>query len=477
MSFLARLPLLLLSSTAVAQVDLAPLFAPPSAAERVVVRSDWETRSPQTAGWTLHATGMLAGRRVDVASHRVDGERHYVLVQWPTGHVSGTPLPILLALHGGIGGVSAQYLVRLNADLPTNQIEDRFLIVLPSFRGEPLDAGPLGQFLSDGTSSQLDFDVDDCIALLDALDREVPDADIKRVAVRGTSRGAGVAALLGVRDPRVDSLVDLFGHTNLMAPEVQLACENIVNTGRLPTNATERRAMNRAVNPYLGGALTLFEARVILLRMSAARFAGRLPAIQIHHGELDAVIPVEQGRHMEAALQALGSSAPPFETFFYPGGSHSVSSLTGQGPRTVAWLAPLAEAPEGFCEAAANFISPHGARIEWTGSTSIANNDLVLHAVDVTPFAFGLFFYGNLQEVAPLGAGVRCVGGSVFRLPVVRASSAGSVSHELDLAQPSTPAGQILVGSTWGFQLFHRDLGAGGPTVNYSDALQVTFGI
>ena len=86
-------------------------------------------------------------------------------------------------------------------------------------------------------------------------------------------------------------------------------------------------------------------------------------------------------------------------------------------------------------------------------------------------------FYGNQQLAVPFGDGVRCVGGSTFRLRVTQASAQGWASHDVDFAHPPRPAGQIQAGSTWYFQFWHRDpAGPLGSGFNTSDALEIQFG-
>ncbi len=337
-----RLPLPLLvaafSATASAQVELAPLFAPPSEAEKAAVLAEWAQSTPVGDDWLVEAAGTFQGRSIHVVSHTVNGERHYVLLRWPAGHFPGTPLPVLLELHSGDGGTSLQDLQNLDSALPGTFVEDSFLTVMPSFRGEPLVAGALGTYVSEGVSSRFDGDGEDCIALLDVLDSEVPDADLERVAVRGSSRGAGTGPLLAIRDPRVDVLITYFGHTNLFDRQIERGCEDTVNNGAPPTGFAVANVLQWAVGPYLSGTLTLTEARAQLLRRSPSHFAGRLPAVQTHHGELDPAVPFQQSLYMQAALIALGDEAPPFEVFLYPSGTHSVPSLVGHGPRALDWI-------------------------------------------------------------------------------------------------------------------------------------------
>ena len=52
----------------------------------------------------------------------------------------------------------------------------------------------------------------------------------------------------------------------------------------------------------------------------------------------------------------------------------------------------------------------------------------------------------------------------------------GLASYRVDFTDPFTNGQQITGGSTWNFQMWHRDSAAGQVTSNTSDALQISFG-
>ena len=122
---------------------------------------------------------------------------------------------------------------------------------------------------------------------------------------------------------------------------------------------------------------------------------------------------------------------------------------------------------ENYCIAAPNSFS-QGAIMGFVGSTSIARNDFGLRA-DCTPNTPGLFFYGPNQIQVTFGDGFRCVGGAVKRLP-----PSGAMNHALtrSLNLPNT---SIVEGTTWNFQAWFRDPGAGGAGFNTSDAISISF--
>jgi hypothetical protein len=132
-------------------------------------------------------------------------------------------------------------------------------------------------------------------------------------------------------------------------------------------------------------------------------------------------------------------------------------------------------APQNYCVLVPN-SSGSPAVIGWSGGQpSVSQNSFVLEVAHAAPMKAGIFYYGPQQIQIPFGNGMRCVGGSLFRLPVVMTDSNGAASHAMDFTNPPQAAGEILPGSTWQFQYWFRDTAAGGANFNLSDGLEVEF--
>jgi hypothetical protein len=142
---------------------------------------------------------------------------------------------------------------------------------------------------------------------------------------------------------------------------------------------------------------------------------------------------------------------------------------------------PYCSEVEQYCWASENSYSTAGAQIDWSGSTSIGQNDFSLTVLGAIPGSLGLFFYGAGQTALLFGDGVRCVdaaGASILRLnPPAAALPLGFAHRALDFTQQPAVSGpgQIHPASTWNFQYWYRDTPAGLSGFNLSDALQVTF--
>lgn len=134
--------------------------------------------------------------------------------------------------------------------------------------------------------------------------------------------------------------------------------------------------------------------------------------------------------------------------------------------------------PVRYCTANPNSTGL-ATRIDFNGSVRISDDDFFLTAASMPSGSFGLFFFGDQQTQTPISGsqGILCVGGTQFRLPPVQADPLlGIAFYQVDFTSPSTNGQQILGGSTWNFQMWHRDAVAGQVTSNTSDALQISFG-
>lgn len=119
-----------------------------------------------------------------------------------------------------------------------------------------------------------------------------------------------------------------------------------------------------------------------------------------------------------------------------------------------------------------------------SGSTQVADNDVVLEASELPRFVFAFFITSPTQGFVanPGGSlGNICLAGSVGRYvgpgQVQNTLGAGSVSLTLDLFAIPQPNGFVAVipGETWNFQCWHRDSSQGNPASNFTDGLEITF--
>jgi dipeptidyl aminopeptidase/acylaminoacyl peptidase len=324
------------------EVDLEALFAPPTEAEISAVRAEWSVRDVEPDEVVVEGSEPFMLGTVPatlrVLSHAIEGGVHYGAVITADA-ASAASLPVVVYAHGGDGGARTNDLAQIASLL--GDASAGFAWVVPSFRSEILTTAE-GTWPSGGQASPWDFDVDDALALLSAALDHAPEADGERVGVLGFSRGAGVGLLMGVRDARIDRVVEFFGPTDFFGPFIREVVEEAI--GGSPPSLPGLPTLNaRFIQPYAAGSLTLAEARVELVRRSAALFAADLPPVQVHHGTADAVVAVSQAESLIDALEAIGRGPPDDEFFLYQGGTHDPVTLGDSVERSRAFLEALAE--------------------------------------------------------------------------------------------------------------------------------------
>ena len=323
-----------LTDLAFGQGELAELFAPPTAGEIAATRLIWDARDTTAHDWTIETTSVMNGFEYRVASHTVGGAyRHYVGIRFPRNHVPGQRYPVLLKCHGDETGANVYDLNSMDQFLPSDCVPNDYIVVAPTYRGEPLDLGSLGYFESEGVSNVNDLDVDDAIAALDGVLRFVPEADEARVAAYGGSRGGTVACRVGVRESRVALVIALFGQYDYFLPSLQAEAENVLYRGGSTSNQVSAGLVTHVIWPWYQGTITTAEARRKMLLRSTVYFvqpyAELFPKLRLHHGALDGVIPVEQADRLNERLLELGATPPGFIYYRYPEGRHSPGTLPG----------------------------------------------------------------------------------------------------------------------------------------------------
>jgi len=316
---------------------LASVFAKPTAAEIAAVERDWMSRDlkPRGIKEDLRSTVRIADRtfNVRIVSHLVRGFRHYGAIITPA-NAGPRSLPVIIEAKG----VSPTYfplsLESLHAPRMMSDLADRFVYVVPTFRGEVLNFNGK-TFTSEGDRTDaLDGATDDAIALLSVAIKTTPEADGSRVCAFGHSRGGNVALLAGIRDKRVDCVVNWAGPTDWFYAmgtngwtEEELWAEGL----RIRANTLQTGGQNieRFLKRAIDGKAILADVRRRMIASSPLYFAHRLPRSQHHYGLEDPSVPVRNGRELVARLR---SRRVLHQTFFYPGQGHDTDRI--QAPIT-----------------------------------------------------------------------------------------------------------------------------------------------
>ncbi len=131
------------------------------------------------------------------------------------------------------------------------------------------------------------------------------------------------------------------------------------------------------------------------------------------------------------------------------------------------------EQGERFCNQSANSTG-EASQLTVTGSLAVSENNFILHGYDMPVGEFALPLYGLEGTGFPVSTGGSlCLtgGGAIHRLlPAQVVGESGEIYRDLDL----NAAALLLPGTTWGFQVWHRDQLGGASVTNMSNAVRVT---
>ncbi len=121
-----------------------------------------------------------------------------------------------------------------------------------------------------------------------------------------------------------------------------------------------------------------------------------------------------------------------------------------------------------------------GALLTSFGSDSASNDDLMLVASQLPPNVNGLWLMSPATTLVPLGDGLRCVAGPIYRFGSYNSGPAGIAYKGPEIVSTSCtslPAGGCIgVGSTRHFQGWYRNVtGPCGNLTNLTNLLSVTF--
>lgn len=327
----------------VAGVNLTELFKPPTQAERDEVLRDWESRTHSAADVnTVSQKTISLGdvpATVRLVSHTVGNATHFGAIVSPDDAEPGS-LPIVVYLHGGDNGVDVDELLSaLPIALGGSQGDYAYLV--PSFRSEKLRYNGV-TYTSTGDASPWDRDVDDVLSLVDVAASLVPAIDGERIGLVGFSRGACVAMLAGIRDKRIDLVIEFFGPTDFYSAWTEEIFADALDGSLrdLPGVSTLNADI---IQPLKAGTKTYADVRLDLLRRSPVYFVDQLPPTQGHHGMLDIVVPVSEAELLKAAFIAEGPPSTDHALYTYPLGGHDAVTVLSGLERTRGFLSRLSK--------------------------------------------------------------------------------------------------------------------------------------
>jgi hypothetical protein len=147
----------------------------------------------------------------------------------------------------------------------------------------------------------------------------------------------------------------------------------------------------------------------------------------------------------------------------------------GQAP-VGGWISLIDLDPAAYRYCPATFNSS-GARgdLEPTGSTSIALNGAGFLASDLPNSTVGALVFATQSGWLPFANGTLCVSGQRYTPGAFHTAGTGSALQKLDFTGAPSQGGVITAGSTWYFQVWFRDVAAGGGQANTTNAVKLSF--
>ena len=326
---------------------LASVFLPPTESEIRAVEADWSKRDLDPRGVVEVATGRIrfgdGQMGVRIVSHLVNGYRHFGAIIAP---LDATPscCPVIVEAKGVSWNYFPLTLERLDSPRFMNEARQKFIYVIPSFRGEVMKFGGVDYQSEGDRTNAWDGATDDAIALLNVALATTPVADANRICVFGRSRGGSVALLMAERDSRIRCVVEWSGPTDwfsLMGTEGWTQQELFAEG--LRTRAAPNEIGGQLIEHFLSRAVSgkedLRAVRHRMLASSPLYFAKRLPRAQLHYGMEDTSVPVINGLQLARRLKLYNATQsdrqlkkskvahPGSAAFFYPRQGHDTDRL------------------------------------------------------------------------------------------------------------------------------------------------------
>jgi dienelactone hydrolase len=287
--------------------DRNKLFSEPTDDEIMAVKNDWHSRDLSVHDYKIEQEDDFPadGVTLQIISYNVGTLTEYAAMIIPK---SSEKMPVRMY----IGGFSIDNIVNeLTVIASTETGREPSIFAFPALRGQSLKLNLNGTSytspVSDGDHCDaFDGAADDGIALINAIER-MGIADTDRVAVRGGSRGATVALLMGERDKRIKLAVGVAGPIEL----IQL-------TSRFENDKTYQCQFLSALK---NGNAAIEEARTKLIASSPLYFIDSLPKTQLHLAADDDIVPVSQGDQILTKSKQKGISNQ-IEVFVYKDRDH-----------------------------------------------------------------------------------------------------------------------------------------------------------
>lgn len=268
--------------------------------------------------------------RLYILSHTVERNKHYGAVIVPD-HSDMKKMPIIVFATGGDGmhtefDISRDFnhsAVRFPSFLG-EELDDKFIVVIPSFRGQQLIIGDKRYQSEGNVGDAFDGATTDALAFLNVAIQSFGQADESHIAIYGGSRGGTVALLASSRDKRIKRAIVVAAPTDMKAlyllypDQFKLLFFNDLLTRKISESGARKK----------------------FISSSPIYFVKELPIVQLHHDINDPFVPSEFARRLIDDMETNGKNVKPY---FYEEGIHGFWSDKDYWKRIQGFIRPLSE--------------------------------------------------------------------------------------------------------------------------------------
>lgn len=303
----------------------------PSHQEIKEILSDLRKQDLYPREVVIHDSILLSNsNKLYILSHQVEGLTHYGAVIIPANR-NGKKLPVIVFATGG-DGFHKEFDISQDFNHPAAQFpsflgeefDDKFIVVIPSFRGQQLIIGNRKYQSGGNVSDAFGGATTDALVLLNVTLKTFKQADENRIAIYGGSRGGTIALLASSRDKRIKRTIAVAAPTDMKAL-YQLYPDQFKLL---------------FFNDLLAGKITESEARRKFISISPIYFIEELPIVQLHHDKNDPFVPAEFAKKLSDSITANGKI---INSYFYDEGIHGFWADKNYWKRVQEFLRPLSK--------------------------------------------------------------------------------------------------------------------------------------
>lgn len=276
-------------------------YRPVTQADLEKVEEDWRSRDLSAQNVRIIEDEEIEDGRVLIVRHEIDSRAHFGAIVLPdVEDLSTAPVAVL---PDGLSQLDPTIDVEVKINkYREHESADGYIKIIPSFRGRSMAYKGNGWFSRGDFCDAWDGATDDSIAMLNAAEEILPQADFDSVLVYGGSRGGNTALLMAVRDPRVHTVITIAAPVDFYRQSWQ-----IEGIDQYRCQFFDGRDETAARHDMLASSPLFFDP------------AEGLQRAVIHHDEGDDIVPVWNAREMSAHLE---SHSVDVTTHIYPTEGH-----------------------------------------------------------------------------------------------------------------------------------------------------------